>query len=389
MHFTVRRWVLGGLAAAVSVVWLALVSAMLSADRIELPTAMELIGIWLVGCLAFAAIIYARRSTLARALNERVEGVAASHRALEQSLRDLASASATTESLVALVEPVPGHLRSVDARLTAIEESLAVLTRQTADAQRTDGVVQDVATAINELRQTELPDLRVDLRRFITATGINDYEQMVAWTELRHMLEVVAPMPALRGWAASPDVIRIVTREIIRGRPRLVVECGSGSSSVWLGYALRKVGGRLVSLEHDRGFAEQSRSMLDEHDLQDVVEIRTAPLADFGASSIEHGTHRVQPWYDRESVGDLNGIEILFIDGPPGDVAKYARYPAVPALLDRCAKDAMIVLDDAARPDEKAIVERWVAEYPDLQLEYSAPAEKGVAILRRGTLQTR
>ena len=55
----------------------------------------------------------------------------------------------------------------------------------------------------------------------------------------------------------------------------------------------------------------------------------------------------------------------------------------VKLLWDRLSQDAVIVLDDADRDDERATVEEWLALYPELTVE-RLRHEKGAVILRRG-----
>jgi hypothetical protein len=44
--------------------------------------------------------------------------------------------------------------------------------------------------------------------------------------------------------------------------------------------------------------------------------------------------------------------------------------------------EVVILLDDAARPDEKTIVEMWTREFPEFETEF-IPTETGAAVLRR------
>jgi predicted O-methyltransferase YrrM len=234
------------------------------------------------------------------------------------------------------------------------------------------GVVVCYAAVTERRFRINLP---VRISDIVTKRGIADYEQFVAWTELQRHLAPADFMPPLRAWAASPDVLRIVAQAIDSARPDLVVECGSGASTVWIGYALRRAGrGRLVALEHDERYADLSRALVSAYELDDVVEVRYAPLTEQRA-----GRGSTQPWYDPAAIDDLAGIGVLFIDGPPDHVGPMARYPAIPLLLDRCTPDATIVLDDAARPEERATVDRWLAERPELRRR-SVPAEKGADV---------
>jgi hypothetical protein len=91
--------------------------------------------------------------------------------------------------------------------------------------------------------------------------------------------------------------------------------------------------------------------------LTKYVEVVHAPLVDVDVAG---ETFR---WYDLSKVEGLTDLDIVFVDGPPGTTGPLARYPALPLLRDRCAPGARFILDDAARPDERAIVQRWVREH--------------------------
>ncbi|MBR8740681.1 class I SAM-dependent methyltransferase [Nocardiopsis sp. MG754419] len=239
-----------------------------------------------------------------------------------------------------------------------------------------------VRTEVRELRDTALPRAVQTLDRSGARRGRHDYEQHVAWTELRAHLDVAPFMPPLRGWAASPDVLRVLVRIIDRDRPELVVECGSGASSVWIGYALRKAGvGRLVAIEHDARYAELSRALVAAHALDDVVEVRHAPLVPVPAE-IADGVSANVPWYDTDALSDLKGIGLVFVDGPPQATGPEARHPAVPALLPACVERAVFVLDDADRTDERSLGDRWLAAHPEL-VRTEEPTEKGAHVFTR------
>jgi hypothetical protein len=71
-------------------------------------------------------------------------------------------------------------------------------------------------------------------------------------------------------------------------------------------------------------------------------------------------------WYQTDVFADLQGIDLLVVDGPPARASLEARYPALPTLRDRLSPNAIVVLDDAGREDETQIVERWCAEFDQL-----------------------
>lgn len=172
----------------------------------------------------------------------------------------------------------------------------------------------------------------------------------------------------------DPTGLLEVLWHVRRDRPRLVLELGSGTSTVWLGYAVEQTGGRLVSLDHDEEFGERTSEQLRRHGLTAVAQVRQAPLRDL---ELAGGAYR---WYDPAALDDLQDVDLLLIDGPPGALGPMARYPALPVLLPRLSPRARVLLDDATRPDEQDILSRWLGEVAGLTRQ---PATvDSVAVLR-------
>jgi len=177
--------------------------------------------------------------------------------------------------------------------------------------------------------------------------------ELEAMFQLFHEFVPRAPMPSSGDFALNPSDLLEVLHLIETKRPRTVLELGSGTSSVWIGYALEKFGGKLVSLEHDHGYAQKTRALLSAHGLTASAEVRDAPLV-----SLPIGDGAYQ-WYDPAAMADLHDIELLLIDGPPAATGPDARFPAMHVLERRLAATATVVVDDANRPDEQEAVRRW------------------------------
>ena len=198
--------------------------------------------------------------------------------------------------------------------------------------------------------------------------------QIEAIVELRRrFFDVAAPLPLSGGWRTAPTTTLRYVDLITDHQPALVVECGSGVSSMWAGHALRAIGGsgRCVALEHDAGFREESAALIARHGLGDQVDVRLAPLRDRPGST---------PWYDPRSLEDLDDVDLLLVDGPPAATAPAARHPALEVLGPRMRAGGLILMDDTARPDDAAIVERWLST-DTVRLVDSAPDHKGWTLL--------
>lgn len=162
------------------------------------------------------------------------------------------------------------------------------------------------------------------------------------------------PLQAMRGWAASPELLEFLAQEVSVTRPHLIVETGSGVSTIVIGYLLEQMGaGRVVSLEHDAAYADRMRAHVDAHGLCDFVRILDAPLVD------REFDDQTWTWYETRGLELPGAIDLLFVDGPPSVIARLARYPALPVFQEALSEKATVVLDDGRRADETEIARRW------------------------------
>ena len=160
----------------------------------------------------------------------------------------------------------------------------------------------------------------------------------------------------LTTYSALPTTALLLT-EYVRDLPpgATVVELGSGATTLWLALAAQKRGGdvRLVSLDTSEEWAAVTRAALARNGVDALVDLRVAALSPVATSEGE------QLWYDQAGWSDLTEIALLFVDGPPGTTGPLARFPAVELLGSRLAPQAIVVMDDADRTDEREIVRRW------------------------------
>ncbi len=206
-----------------------------------------------------------------------------------------------------------------------------------------------------------------------TASGVRRLERDISGIDLRRrIVGDVAAVLALRtdgqpgrllpiwsDWGLAPQVLLEVINVVRDAGPNpLVVELGTGDSTLWIAKTLAERGdGRLISFEHDEAYGSLTRARLSAAGLDDWVEMRVAPLRHV---EIDGETY---PWYDL--VGDLTEVRVLIVDGPPGNTGHLARLPAFPMLSQALEEDAIVLLDDADRPDEQEIIKRWTKSPPE------------------------
>lgn len=230
-------------------------------------------------------------------------------------------------------------------------------------------------TAVNVIVATlAIVAVILHVRRSIEARLEDNRRSSQAYQSLLKLLPLRMPLPPMTGWSASPELAAVLYTIVRTERPKTVVELGSGVSTIVVAYALEMNGeGRVRSLDHDSDYGSATAQTLRRHGLANA-EVLHAPLTEV---SVGNNMHR---WYDLREVVLPDAIDLLIVDGPPRETASRARYPALPLLKDRLSPSATIVLDDAGRPDETAIVEAW-RRGGGWSIERIESA-KGIAVLR-------
>jgi predicted O-methyltransferase YrrM len=183
--------------------------------------------------------------------------------------------------------------------------------------------------------------------------------------------------PLFGRWAVEPDFAGIVAREV-EHTPGLVVECGSGATTLIIAAMLRRAGsGRLVSIEHDADYAERTRRALDAAGLHDLVDVAVAPLRD------QEVAGRAVSWYDAGVVaGAIDGeIDVLVVDGPP-QRTPWSRWPALAVLHGRLAPEATVIVDDGRTRAARVTTRAWTEALGDME-RYWLDTVKGTWLLRR------
>ena len=202
--------------------------------------------------------------------------------------------------------------------------------------------------------------------------AIRQIEDLV---DLSLELKLTHSLPVTDEWAMRPDILRELTRYVRQARPALIVECGSGVSTVVLARCaqLNKLG-HIYSLEHLPEYADRTTHELARHGLTTFASVLIAPLQPY-----EFDGERWS-WYTLDDL-PADGIDMLVIDGPPGETCPLARYPAGPLMFGRLSPQAVVILDDTFRNEERQTLQRWAKEFPVFQQEHK-PTERGCVILR-------
>ncbi len=178
-------------------------------------------------------------------------------------------------------------------------------------------------------------------------------------------------LPNLGSWKADTGLLTLVADHILTSKPKVVVEFGTGASTLIIARALQMAGGgTFISFEQHAEFVRANREWLAEHGLE--ADLRAVPLR---PSNEWPGL-----WYDH---GPLPAsIDLLLIDGPPWTIHPFTR-GAASSLFEQIALGGTIMLDDAARPGERLVARRWRKEWPHFDFGLVKSGTKGTLVGRR------
>ncbi len=218
---------------------------------------------------------------------------------------------------------------------------------------------------------------QLQLYHKVQLENFHHYRQMAALLSLHQLITIRYPLPAMRLWVISPDFATLIVGVIQCYKPKIIVELGSGTSTIICGYVLESLGGgRVISYEHKYVFASDAERELERHGLSDYANIIIASLTETNINGESYN------WYDALNMKNIGPIDLLIIDGPPQDGKTLTRYPALPVLYDQLAAGAIILVDDYMRSTEHQMVNCWIEEH-QLDVIETITNEKGAVVLRK------
>ncbi|MGV2854619.1 class I SAM-dependent methyltransferase [Glutamicibacter sp. AGC13] len=267
------------------------------------------------------------------------------------------------EALATRSEDIESDLQQLKETFNArIEELLAEFARLGEQTQNVNLSEEATAKLAEESSRNSLHNRR-QLRRHITETVRDSTRQMEALVKLAPRLAEVNPLvPPTGGYALDAQALLHLIDVLERVQPKLIVEFGGGTSTIWMAYICEKFGTRIISFDHLEEYLSRTQTEVDRHGFSDMVELRLAPLEEIQVEGKNYS------WYSLAELDDLEDVDLLFIDGPPESTGTNARRPAMHVMTARLNDDAVIVLDDTHRESEQDTVQNWTSSFPNYQV---------------------
>lgn len=196
-----------------------------------------------------------------------------------------------------------------------------------------------------------------------------------SYRSISESLKFKTCLPYDPDWSAAPDFLKLIIDYCLEVKPKTIVECSSGITTLVLARCcqLNNIG-HVYSLENGEEYVRSTMKQLVEFELDEYADVIHAPLKNIQVND------QLYDWYQVDHIS-LSEVDMLVVDGPSGFIQKNSRYPALPLMFDRFANDCAMFLDDANRVDEKEIVGHWLNEYPVLKHRY-IENNRGCSILR-------
>jgi hypothetical protein len=250
---------------------------------------------------------------------------------------------------------------------TLIQPALTALEKVREEVQ----LQRELLDAQSKTQKDDLLRVRKHLERSLQKELLNATKQIEAFLNVQSALSGGDVIPGLHGWPISPDLAAYLIELIRANDYDLVIEFGSGTSTVVMAKALAQMSYRRegkapvvqMAFEHLDAYHAQTQAQLRAAGLADAATVHLAPLASYQAAN-----GKTYPYYTcqsalqalRSSHDKPNFRALVLVDGPPATTGEHARFPALDLILMTLSSVALdIVLDDYRRPDEKAVVALW------------------------------
>ncbi|MGR7921050.1 hypothetical protein ACU6RQ_08065 [Zobellella denitrificans] len=338
-------------------------------------------------------------------LQQQLTEIQKQYQELQQQHRQASETLANTEQELAKYRSYFSNRKkqheAAEQRITELNQTLAdanaqlaTLREQLQNQQHSTGKLSELEQKMEQLFASQAEQLHQStnaLGQHVTKMHAGSNRQWQATLAVQHSLNH-GEFPLQFGDASiTPELAQQLVRLVQRNRYDLVIEFGSGTSTLLLAKALlsqtrtwqqnstaitqqgkgdnkpvlpseHDLPKRIISFEHDKNYYQQTLRDVKHQGLNEMVDLVHTPLVDY--------TDPSEPalFYDcknkLEQLASLfNGQEkhiLVLVDGPSASSKQMSRTPALPMLLNHLARHKLdVVLDDYHREGEQNSAEQW------------------------------
>lgn len=324
------------------------------------------------------------------------------YNALREEVLELKNSESDAIALRSDLDVIQSQLAVSNNENKELLAKLQSATQELSELQERYNIVCDKEVSMNDLvaqSQSIVKALEEQKKNMVTQqlfnkTHINVVAQLENYIALNNYFNTGSKLSNYHGWPISPDIALFIVDVINEKNYDAIIEFGSGTSTeLFAKIALmrkkknQKVP-KILSFDHLSEYYEKTQAILSRESLGDFVQLECAPLIPMSLQDDDY------QYYDCEHIlkvflADLpiDAKILVLVDGPPGVTCKHARYPALPMIYKVLTQNNQLdfVMDDAARLEEKEVVDKWKVYLDQNEYSYleSIPrvCEKGLVLL--------
>lgn len=190
-------------------------------------------------------------------------------------------------------------------------------------------------------------------------------------------LSWIQPPPSNDGWTLASDALSFITRIVKHLKPRHILEFGSGLSTRTLARACDNLPSRcyISSVDNDPEFSYVTQRELEKDQCPNcLIKLQIAPLV------LRVCEGKFLPFYHMrpEKLASRHPADLVLVDGPPSLLG--GREGMLYQAMEFSQSGTILLLDDAYRKEEKAILQRWQDNFKDaIEVNILPSFRKGMA----------
>lgn len=264
-------------------------------------------------------------------------------------------------------------LSAQNARETDLLERLST---QVQSLAKRETVVPAAYEELFKKQSDDLVRVRRHLETAVKNNSANAVRQIQSFVGMQEYF-ATGVLPAFNSeahsWPISADFALCLVQQLVLKPYDLVIEFGSGMSTVLVAKTLASMAERngtrqtqFVSFDHLDSYYQQTLAYVQQAGLEKAVQLLLTPIEDWQAAD-----GQVYPYYSCQSTLAKLAKQrqttrkriLVIVDGPPAATGPQARYPAGPLLMEHFPNAHIdFLMDDYIREDEKQVVQHWLAD---------------------------
>lgn len=157
-------------------------------------------------------------------------------------------------------------------------------------------------------------------------------------------------------YSLSFQTIQHILNDIQIFKPKVILEFGSGLSTLILGNFIKKsqLRTKLISIDDDSSWQELLKAQGTLADFYCFPLVANHPFSYEGLGS----------WFGIPSDHPLTNLQLdmVIVDAPKGNLSKMSRVGFIPFIKQKLSEGAIVYLDDTHRSDESLIAESFLVQ---------------------------